>query len=62
MPQVLMFFASWYVMTSNTFVTNKQEVHLVKSLNNNNARGDMNDRSTMKQISFVTQSVNLLFS
>ena len=49
------------IMTSNSFVTNKQEVHLVKSLNNNNAQGDMNDRLTMKQIHFVTQSACRIF-
>ena len=52
---------SWYVMTSNSFVTNKPRGSSVKSLNNNNARGDMNDRLTMKQIHFVTQSAYQLF-
>ena len=29
-------------------------IHLGKSLNNNTAQGDMNDRWAMKQIRFVT--------
>ena len=56
-----MFDMSWYVMTSNSFVTNKPRGSSVESLNNNNARGDMNDRLTMKQIRFVTQSEYQLF-